>query len=90
MAYELGGVKKRPWWDLFLESFGVGASIGVGTGALMGAASNPFKQPDLPISPIVPSTFPPVDEPIKKKVPMRRRDTLLAGAKRRETLLGEV
>ena len=31
MAYELGGVKKRPWWDLLLESFGAGVGFGGGT-----------------------------------------------------------
>ena len=37
MAYELGGVKKRPWWDLLLESFGAGVGFGGGGGTTPGA-----------------------------------------------------
>lgn len=33
MAYELGGKKKRPWWDMLLESFGVGVGVGGGASA---------------------------------------------------------
>ena len=65
---------------------GVAAGVAppVGAGARGEAVLNPFVQPDLPISPIVPRTFPLFGEPIKKIVPMRRRDTLLSGAKPKE------
>jgi len=42
MAYELGG-KKKPYWDLVLESFGIG---GPGDAALPGASV--FSEPDTP------------------------------------------
>ena len=44
MAFELGGRKKKPWWELLLGSFGVGVGAGAGGRTDLGTSLFPGRE----------------------------------------------